>query len=163
MRLLLTGYAARRSTVAAINQGRIFRYVSKPWQDGELLQALDQALEHRRLIREQARLLALTARQNADLLALNQSLEQKVQARTEDVRRAFTTSISVLTNLIELRDGAMAGHSRRVAVLARQIAQRMGLASGTGQDILLAGLVHDIGKIGMPDSVRHQPIRYPSA
>ena len=82
-------------------------------------QALEQALEHRRLTRERNRLLALTARQNADLLALNQSLEQKVQARTEDVRRAFTTSISVLTNLIELRDGAMAGHSRRVAVLAR--------------------------------------------
>ena len=157
MRLLLTGYADMHSTVAAINQGRIFRYVSKPWQDGELLQALDQALEHRRLIREQARLLALTARQNTELLALNQSLEQKVQARTEDVRRAFTTSISVLTNLIELRDGAMAGHSRRVAVLARQIAQRMGLANDTVQDILLAGLLHDIGKIGMPDSVRNKP------
>lgn len=157
MRLLLTGYADMQSTVAAINQGRIFRYVSKPWQDNELLQALEQALEHRRLTRERNRLLALTARQNADLLALNQSLEQKVQARTEDVRRAFTTSISVLTNLIELRDGAMAGHSRRVAVLARQIAQRMGLPNDTVQDIMLAGLLHDIGKIGMPDSVRNRP------
>ena len=101
------------------------------------------ALERKLLEREKARLEALTQRQNEELKALNASLEAKVQARTAELHRAhdalaaaneklktsFLTSIKVFSNLIELRGGAMAGHSRRVADLARRIAPNAGAAS----------------------------------
>lgn len=158
VRILLTGYADITSTIGAINRGQIYRYVSKPWDDQELLLTVRQALDLKALQREKLRLEELTARQNDELKALNLSLEEKVQARTQELALAneklkgsFITSVKVFANLIELREGNLAGHSRRVADLARKIANKLGLSPREAQDVFLAGLLHDIGKIGLPD------------
>jgi len=158
VRILLTGYADITSTVEAVNKGQIYRYVSKPWDDKELLLTVRQALDLKALQREKLRLEALTARQNDELKALNHSLEEKVQARTQELALAneklkgsFITSVKVFANLIELREGNLAGHSRRVADLGRKIANKLGLSPKEAQDVFLAGLLHDIGKIGLPD------------
>ena len=87
MRILLTGYSEVESVVRAINEGGVYRYLSKPWDDHDLLATVSQALEHRRLIRETARLTALTERQNEELRAFNDRLEALVATRTEEVRR----------------------------------------------------------------------------
>lgn len=165
IRILLTGYADIESTVNAINKGEIFRYVSKPWNDQDILLIVRHALERKGLEREKERLEALTARQNEELKALNAGLELKVQERTQEVRGAheklktsFLTSIKVFANLIELRGSFLAGHSRRVADLARRIASYMKLESAEGQDVFLAGLLHDIGKIGLPDDLLSKPV-----
>jgi response regulator RpfG family c-di-GMP phosphodiesterase len=171
VRILLTGYADIESTVAAINQGEIYRYISKPWDEHNVLLTVREALERKELEREKQRLERLTQAQNEELKALNASLEEKVRARTEEIRQAnqflelantrlkqgFMTSIRVFSNLIELRHGAMAGHSRRVADLARQTAKQLGLPSKEVQDVFLAGLLHDIGKIGLPDTLLAKP------
>lgn len=158
VRILLTGYADITSTIQAVNRGQIYRYVSKPWDDQELLTTISQALDVKALQREKLRLEALTARQNEELRALNQSLEEKVQARTQELalaneklKASFITSVKVFANLIELRESRLAGHSRRVADLARKIANRMKLPPREAQDVFLAGLLHDIGKIGFAD------------
>ncbi|MDD3674337.1 HD domain-containing phosphohydrolase [Thauera propionica] len=160
MRILLTGYADIDSTIAAVNKGQIFRYVSKPWDDNDLLLVVRHALERKQLERDKARLEALTAQQNEELRDINASLELKVMERTVELRKAnerikasFITSIKVFTNLIELREGAIAGHSRRVAELARSVARRAGMNEAAVQDVFLAGLLHDIGKIGLPDAL----------
>lgn len=164
LRILLTGYADIESTIAAINEGQIYRYISKPWNDGEVLLTVREALERQALLHEKARLEALTARQNEELKVLNAGLEEKVRERTEELRlaherlkRSFFTSIQVFANLIELRGGNMAGHSRRVADLARKIAAGMGLDGRQCNDVFLAGLLHDIGKIGLPDALLAKP------
>ncbi len=164
VRILLTGYADMDSTIAAINEGQIYRYISKPWHDGEVSLTVREALERQGLLREKARLEALTAQQNEELKVLNAGLEEKVRERTEELRRAherlkrsFFTSIQVFANLIELRGGNMAGHSRRVADLARKIAAAMGMDGRQCNDIFLAGLLHDIGKIGLPDALLAKP------
>lgn len=163
-RILLTGYADMESTVAAINEGQIYRYIAKPWNDGEVLLTVRDALERCFLAREKLRLEALTRQQNEELKALNASLEDKVKARTaelaqahERLKRSFMTSIQVFANLVELREGQMAGHSRRVAGLARQISGKLGLDVRQSQDVFLAGLLHDIGKIGLPDDLLNKP------
>ena len=160
VRILLTGYADIASTIEAVNKGQIYRYVSKPWNDQELLLIVRQALDLKALQREKLRLEALTARQNEELKALNLSLEEKVQARTQELALAneklkgsFITSVKVFSNLIELREGNLAGHSRRVADLARKIANKLGMTPRETQDVFLAGLLHDIGKIGLSDHV----------
>ena len=165
IRILLTGYAEIGATIDAINKGRIYRYISKPWEDNDITLTVKQALDMKMLEREKIRLEELTLAQNEELKNLNASLEDKVRARTEEVRqtmgflevshdklkKSFITSIRVFSNLIEMREGRMAGHSRRVADLARTIAQRMGIKDADAQDIFLAALLHDVGKIGLPD------------
>lgn len=165
VRILLTGYAEIGATIDAINKGRIYRYISKPWEDNDITLTVRQALELKLLEREKTRLEALTRTQNEALKNLNATLEDRVKARTEEVRqtmgflevsndklkKSFITSIRVFSNLIEMREGRMAGHSRRVADLARTIAQRLGMADAEVQDVFLAALLHDVGKIGLSD------------
>lgn len=169
VRLLLTGYADMESTIAAINAGHIARYISKPWNDQDVLLTVREALERRALQREKTRLEALTQAQNEELRSLNASLEQKVEARTVELRSAheklkqnFLTSIRVFSNLIELREGAVCGHSRRVADLARKLAVRLGMKPTEVQDVMLAGLLHDVGKIGLPDELLSKPVSHMS-
>ncbi|MBW7862023.1 MAG: response regulator [Rhodocyclaceae bacterium] len=169
VRILLTGYSDIGSTIEAINKGQIFRYVSKPWDDDDLRLTVRHALERKALEREKLRLEALTARQNEELREINASLERKVAERTAELRSAheklklsFLTSIKIFANLIELREGTLAGHSRRVADLARRIATKMELGPGELQDVFLAGLLHDIGKIGLPDELLSKPVSHMS-
>lgn len=171
VRILLTGYAEIAATIDAINKGQIYRYISKPWDDNDIVLVVRLALQQKLLEREKLRLEALVRGQNEELKDLNANLEEKVKARTEEVRKAmvsleaahdklkksFITSIRVFSNLIEMREGSMAGHSRRVADLARSIAQHMGLSNAEVQDVFLAGLLHDVGKIGLPDRLLGKP------
>ena len=171
-RILLTGYADVSSTIEAINRGEIFRYVSKPWDDNDLTLVVRDALESARLRNENTRLLALTQAQNEELKDLNTSLEDKVKQRTSEIEQVnsflnlandrlkqnFLISIKMFSGLMELRGGAMAGHSRRVADLARKLAVRHGLNAKEQQDIFFAALLHDVGKIGFPDSLLARPV-----
>lgn len=171
VRILLTGYADVSSTIAAINRGEIYRYISKPWDDNDIVLIVRQALERRQLERENARLVELTRSQNEQLKELNAGLERKVAARTaelsqtvafldqaqKDLKKSFLATVRVFSGLMELRGGKMAGHARRVAELARVLGARLHLDEQAGQDLLLASLLHDIGKIGLPDSVIEKP------
>lgn len=171
VRILLTGYADVTSTIAAINKGEIYRYIAKPWDDNDIVLTVKHALERKNLELEKQRLEVLTLRQNEELKDLNASLEARVRERTEELRQAmgflevahkklkegYLTSLKVFSNLMELREGAMAGHSRRVADHARRLARRLGMTEGEVQDVLFAGLLHDIGKIGLPDRLLHKP------
>lgn len=171
LRILLTGYADVSSTIAAINKGEIYRYISKPWDDNDIILLVKHALERKDLEQEKRRLEELTQRQNDELKELNANLEAKVQARTEEVRQtmgfleiankklkdSFLTSIKVFATLIELREPSLAGHSRRVADHARILAKRMNLSDAEVQEVFVAGLLHDIGKIGQPDQLLSKP------
>ncbi|HUW39008.1 MAG TPA: HD domain-containing phosphohydrolase [Rhodocyclaceae bacterium] len=171
LRILLTGHADVASTIAAINKGRIFRYIAKPWDDQDVRLIVRHALERQQLERDKRRLEALTQRQNEELRVLNVSLEARVEARTaelslahdalavanEKLKAGFLTSIKVFSNLIELSEGTRSGHSRRVADLSRRTAVKIGLDRVAAQDVMLAGLLHDIGKIGLPDALLAKP------
>ena len=164
VRILLTGYADLTSTVAAINRGEIYRYISKPWDDNDIVLIVRDALDRKQLLAEKLRLEALTQRQNEELKLLNASLEEKVRQRTaqlndalEHLKKDYFATVQVFANLMELRKGAMAGHSRRVAQLCCNIARQMGLAEDYIKSIETAALLHNIGKIGLPDRLLDQP------
>jgi response regulator RpfG family c-di-GMP phosphodiesterase len=167
VRILLTGYADVSSTIDAINKGQILRYVAKPWEDNDLLLTVQQAIERKQLQREKARLEALTIKQNQELRFLNEGLEDIVRARTQELqqtmaflesanerlKKSLVMTVRVFANLIELRHPILAGHSRRVADQSRALAVKMGMKDAEVQDVMLAGFLHDIGKIGFPDSL----------
>jgi len=177
IRLLLTGYSDVQSILAAINRGEIYRYVTKPWNDDDLLLIIRHALERRQLEQEKLRLEALTVQQNENLRELNVKLEDKVKERTrelkneleslqganEKLKNNFLTSIKVLSSLIEMRDRNLAGHSRQVADLARRIALKMGLETQEVREIFVAGLLHNLGKIAFADDLLVKPVTSMSA
>ena len=172
MRLLLTGYADVSSTIDAINRGEIYRYIAKPWDDADLTLIVRDALDRQRLLSENVRLLALTRAQNEELKDLNANLEDKVKQRTAEIeqinsflnlanerlKQNFLVSIKMFSGLMELRGGAMSGHSRWVADLARKLAVKMGIDGKQQQDIFFAALLHDVGKIGFPDALLSRPV-----
>ena len=171
MRLLLTGYADISAIVEAVNQGEIYRYITKPWDDGELLQIVREALQHGGLQREQQRLLSLLAQQNTALRLTHVRLEDLVIQRSteltaanESLRHAnerlkarFITSIKVFSSLVELRSGHLAGHARRVADLSRRLALKLGQDAKLAQEIMVAALLHNIGKVGLSDELLMTP------
>jgi response regulator RpfG family c-di-GMP phosphodiesterase len=180
MRLLLTGYSDTQSILDAINHGEIYRYITKPWDDHDIVLMVQQSLERQALLADKRRLEALTGRQNDELKTLNASLERKVDERTTELQAAniqlttavhalkdtnaqlehnFLTSIKVFTNLIDMRGGRFAGRARRVADLAHRIAVRMGFDEHDAQEVYVAGLLHDIGKIGLPDALLSKPMQ----
>ena len=172
MRILLTGYSEIEAVVKAINDGAVYRYLNKPWDDHDLLLTIRQALEQRRLSLETARLLELTRRQNDELATFNAELETKVRARTEEIRqtvmfledaqqnlkRSFVTMAQVGANMIELRCGVMGGESHRVGEMARLLALAMGFDGVFAQDLYFAGLLHGIGKLSLPDALLRKSI-----
>lgn len=171
VRLLLTGYADIGSTIQAINRGEIHRYVEKPWDDRELLLLVRDALARRQLERRNAELTALTEQQNEALRVANQTLEARVAARTaeigqindmletayQELRDQFLLSVNMFVALLESREEGMAGHARRVARLARGTAALLGLDERQQQDVEMAALLHDVGKVGFPDRMLRRP------
>lgn len=67
--------------------------------------------------------------------------------------------VRAMVNAVDAKDPYTCGHSDRVALMSKQIAKQMGLDARTCEEVFLAGLLHDIGKIGVPDSVLLKPGR----
>lgn len=161
VRILLTGYADITSTIEAVNNGEIFRYLSKPWEDEVLLSVVHDGLERKRLARERDQLLALTREQNAQLAAHAEELERKVQERTKDLQKAsdeikaahgrisadFQGTVKVLATILEQRPGLTGGVSRRVAEQVKNLGPRVGLCGDELQDAVYAALLEDLGKL----------------
>jgi response regulator RpfG family c-di-GMP phosphodiesterase len=171
MRMLLTGYADVTSTIAAINQGKIYKYISKPWEDNDITLSVKYALQQKYLEKERDRLLEITRKQNAELQDLNVNLENRVNARTEELRqtmqqleqthatlkKSYIASVKVFSSLIEMREGSIPGYSRSVADNAYKLALSVGMNKEEAQSVMVAGLLHGIGKISLPDALLSKP------
>lgn len=172
IRILLTGYSDLDSTIVAVNQGKIYSYCSKPWEDNELKILVNNALEKKRLLDEREQLFEVINRQNQELKELNDQLEEKVQHRTEQLKlslqridgahnglkKQFANTIKTIAHIIEMRPGIKSGHSKYIAENAREIAQRMNMSADDTKDILFAGLLSQLGKMSLPDSLLLQPL-----
>ncbi|NOY12691.1 MAG: response regulator [Deltaproteobacteria bacterium] len=172
VRILLTGYADIEASIAAINQGAVFRYLTKPWKDDELLQVVGEAAGGFWLIAENRRLNALVAKQNAELQDWNSRLKQRVLEQTSQIRAksdalaesnqrlrgSFSATIEALAGLIEMRERRAPGHSRNVAALVTAMAIKLEVPQEQREQIRSAGLLHDIGKISLSDRLLVKPV-----
>lgn len=75
----------------------------------------------------------------------------------EDMHSMFMGTLHALTNSIDAKDNYTHGHSERVALMSRMLAQAAGLDAQQVERVYIAGLVHDVGKIGVPESVLCKP------
>ncbi len=157
MRILVTAHTDFGAAVAAINRGEVFRIARKPWDDDDLRFSLKLAVETRRANlerREMARQLAekngALATANARLRQLNQRLDAAVQQRTVNL-------LDALINALDFRDTETLNHSKRVSAYARRLGEELRLSSHELVVVAQGALLHDIGKIGVPDAVLLKP------
>jgi response regulator RpfG family c-di-GMP phosphodiesterase len=167
IRYLLTGYSDLEAVIHAINGGEIHRYLTKPWNDEDLVLQVRQSLEHLELTLENRRLTALTMEQNTKLSELNKGLEQKVQERTKEVieknsalesinrmlEESFMGSIRLLVSLVEILNPLLGKQMRQTAQWARLVAEDFDLGAGELDTIEMAGMIHDIGLLGFPEEI----------
>ena len=166
IRMMLTGYTEMNIAVEAINKGEIYRLITKPWNDDELRAILRQAFDHHDLKSEIKRLNTVSREQNFKLQDMNRNLEGKVRERTkqlalknEELSTAYIQTIRALAEAIDAKDHYTLGHSERVAVYASRIAWQMNLRKELIERVYFAGLLHDVGKIGVPDVIIAKPSR----
>src|SRR5947209_777155 len=151
IRILITAAHDFSAAVDAINNGEIFRILSKPWNRLELLGTVRQAFDTYALREKNRQLTELVQRQNGELAELNRGLERLVQERT-------TNLLDGMVAVLDYRDTETQWHSRRVARFTRRIAEEMGLDDELQLDTIERGsLLHDIGKIRVRDAVLLKP------
>ncbi|MEI6127338.1 MAG: HD domain-containing phosphohydrolase [Pseudomonadota bacterium] len=170
IRIMLTGYSDINATIEAINSGEVYKYITKPWQDEELMLTVKEAIERYSLIAENKRLTEVTLSLNKELKQWNEKLEQRVEEQTQDIKKrnkallllneklkkTFITSLEALSGLIELRNEYVGNHSKNVSELSVKTAVKMGLPEKEVEVIRAAALLHDIGKIGISDAILHK-------
>jgi PAS domain S-box-containing protein/putative nucleotidyltransferase with HDIG domain len=85
--------------------------------------------------------------------------EQELKRALEKLRKAMGATIQAITLTVETRDPCTAGHQRRVADLARSIADQMGLDKEKIEALRVAASIHDLGKISIPSEILSKPGR----
>ncbi len=168
VRIMLTGYTDIQAAMQAINAGAVYRFLTKPWDDRALLDTVVEALADLDMRREHVALQERVAEQNQQLQELNEGLERKVLERTNELEMALGESekanttlrqqnlltVKAFAGLIDLRYPRLGAHCRRVAGLVQGLCTRLGMTSSQEiQDILIAALLHDLGKIALPDTI----------
>jgi putative nucleotidyltransferase with HDIG domain len=139
VRIILTAHADAQALADAINRGQVYRYATKPWDDEDLRLTVVRALQHYEVTR---------SRHEAD--EANKRLARRLQAMTRGVVRA-------IADTLEAKDRYVYGHARRVSGYASAIGRRMRLCGPLLEQLSLAALLHDVGKISTPDSILLKP------
>lgn len=110
--------------------------------------------------------LLLRVRHTIDLSRLQADLEHEVQKKTQEIaaqheklERISMQIVTALSGAVDAKDTYTNGHSLRVAEYSREIARRAGLSREMQNDIYMMGLLHDVGKIGVPDAIINKPAR----
>lgn len=129
-----------------------FGYLTKPINAEHLFLEIDRALAHRRLYLEN--------------LDYKRNLETKVTERTAEVKALntqlesnFFKTIMMFVDMVGLYDPFLGGHVKRVAVLSERTGRRFQLGEKKLQELEIAGLLHDLGRMGMPEKMRDVPIK----
>lgn len=154
--LMLTGVNDVKTAIQAMLDGAS-DYLVKPHNETQLVLRVERALERSRLLREQA--------------FYYQRLEEQVEQQTRELREqanklskmlkqlyaTYKATLRALEAALDVRDQSAPGHCRRVSQLAVRLAKYMGLKGQALIDIEHGALLHDIGKLSIPDAILLKP------
>ena len=104
-----------------------------------------------------AEALVLRVRHTIELDRLQRDLAAEVERKTQEMQILSLHVVQTLAEAIDAKDTYTNGHSGRVAAYAREIARRYGYSFDRQEEIYMIGLLHDVGKIGVPNSVINKP------
>ena len=103
--------------------------------------------------------LLLRVRNTIALNRLQRDMAHEIRLKTEKLSRAYMQIVRAMATAIDAKDKYTHGHSSRVADYAREIARRAGYSPERQEEIYMMGILHDVGKIGVPDAIINKPAR----
>ena len=149
--IMLTGYGDTEAAVDCLRRGAV-DYLLKPPKLTDLIRAIERALAKRRIELARKR--------------YQKKLERKVRDRTGELRSAlrniqhtYQTTLLALVRALDAREHETSDHSQRVVKYTEAIAERLSLRGPELEEIGRGALLHDIGKIGVPDAVLLKPAK----
>ena len=94
-----------------------------------------------------------------ELNRLHADMAGEIRAKTEKLSRAYLQIVEALAASVDAKDRYTHGHSSRVAAYSRELARRAGYSLAEQDQIFMMGLLHDVGKIGVPDAIINKTAR----
>ncbi|RMF75832.1 MAG: response regulator [Acidobacteria bacterium] len=154
--IMVTGVAEAQVAVGCMRDGAA-DYVVKPFHLPEVLTRVAQALDRRRLVIENR-----AYQQNLEVLVGERTREvvqamARIRTLHEELRGAYDATLSALMIALDYRDFETQGHSIRVVEYTERLAREMGIDEPELTDIRRGTMLHDVGKIGIPDSILRKP------
>lgn len=129
VRILLTGYTDVEALVEAINSGLVYMYITKPWNNDDLKLRVNRACEH--------------YEQNKNRQALADA-NQRLLLRLTEIKLGIVTA---LAEMLRIRDKHAYDHALRVRNYAMMIAAKIGVSEEQEEELSIAALLHDLGRI----------------
>ena len=149
--VMISGMQTVESAIGALRLGA-FDYLMKPFDLRQVEAVVKRALEHHDLV---------VAKQRYE-----NHLEELVEQRTLELDKAlnslegaYRSTLKALTAALETRDSETHGHSERVVTYSLRLGREYGLSSAEMKALEFGSLLHDIGKIGVPDSILRKPAK----
>ena len=142
MVIMITAVVDINIAIKAMTSGA-YDYLIKPIETEILNISVTRAIERRNLILENKE--------------YQHNLERKVTEQTEEIQKTFINTVTSLANALEAKDEYTHGHSERVTDIALKIATELGMNKADIEKIRMAGLLHDIGKIGVREDILNKP------
>ncbi len=139
IKILLTGYTDVQALIDAINAGHVYKYIPKPWDADELKLTVKRALE------------------SYELKLQNDWLIKELKSAMTELEQLSMGTIRALADALDAKCDYTAGHSLRVSRISVLIGKALGLQEEDLRDLELGGILHDIGKIGVPESILWKP------
>ena len=161
--IVITSFSDIDVAVDAIRLGA-YDYIVKPFNISQVTISVRRALERRRLLLENVQykksLEAKVVEKTIDLIRKNKKLEQQatlLEDLLRDLRESYEATLDAMVSAIESRDYETKHHCRRVQAYAVLLAERCGVSAEDLMEISYGALLHDVGKIGVPDSILLKP------
>ena len=136
--VMVTGHAEQAVVDEALDAG-VYGYLTKPFDVNALLITVDAALRRRANVREGR--------------ARREELEELVRQRTQELEESRAETIERLARAVDSRDSDTGEHIDRMSRVARSLAIGLGWSDAAAETLRLACVLHDVGKVGIPDNV----------
>jgi|Deesub1362B_J571_1020462.scaffolds.fasta_scaffold01078_5 response regulator RpfG family c-di-GMP phosphodiesterase len=147
--IMMTAVDDTKQAVECLKLGA-YDYILKPFEMEALRLSVERALERRNLLRERQ--------------LYRSQLEKKVHERTielvrafDEIERTYQQTLEALVSALDMRESSTAGHSKRAVEYTRILAREMGIRGNQLVQITRGALLHDVGKIGISDTILLKP------
>jgi len=148
--VIITGFASSENAIASLRAGA-FNLISKPFNNNELSIVIERAVEKRRLKRQ-------LDSYHSHIEELLRDKTKELQKSIDTIKDSYVKTMETIVSMLDAHESSTALHSRRVSELAVIVAKRMEITDKGELDAIMYGaLLHDIGKIGIPDYIINKP------
>jgi response regulator RpfG family c-di-GMP phosphodiesterase len=151
VRIVLSGYTDLKSITDAINQGAIYKFLTKPWEDDQLRENIQEAFQRYELKQENLRLTEEIRQANHELSEINRMLEQRIQEKTLSLQQSMSV-LQISQEILEYLPAAVIGLDETGLIVMANHAAHEKFVDETGEP-LLGCMAEDRLPVPLPDYI----------